>query len=169
MTARAVPIEELHSADLAGFGHVVHLGRDAVDTVSSIGAGFTDRYTAEPLIEAPGHLGLTSVAALPAHVLRMERHLYTSEALFCAGEAVVVPVAPIGSAPRTSELRALLIRPGQALVLAPGVWHAPCLGLNGPASYYWHAAVDDSVETVWTELDEGPVRIANEEAAEHGA
>ncbi|MDL9981267.1 ureidoglycolate lyase [Microbacterium sp. ASV49] len=159
MTNRTVVAEPLGRADLTGVGRAFDLAQDSAGAVFSEGPGFTDRYTSEPLLDGTGHLGMTSVSAAPGEVTRMERHLYTAEALFCAGDPVVLPIAPAGRAPRTSDLRALLILPGEGIVLDPGVWHAPCLGATAPAAYYWFAEVDESVETAWVELDEGPVSI----------
>lgn len=38
-----------------------------------------------------------------------------------------------------STARAFVVRPGEALVLAPGVWHAAAFGLDGEASYFYVA------------------------------
>lgn len=41
--------------------------------------------------------------------------------------------------PDALKARAFVIRPGTALVMAPGVWHAAAFGLRGPASYFYVA------------------------------
>lgn len=160
MTDRIIPIEDLHRADLSGIGHAFDLSRDSSSSVFSAGAGFTDRYTVEPLLDGLGHLGMTSAGATPADISQMERHLYSEEVLFCAGAPIVLPVALAGASPQRDAVRALLIQPGQGIVLNRGVWHAPCLGHPEPAAYYWCADVDDSVDTTWVTLGDGPVRIA---------
>jgi len=152
--------------DLTPYGRAVDLTSDGPDVIATSGPDFTDRYTRDILIDVPGHLGRTVGPGLPADVRRMERHRHTSEAVFCADGPVILPVAaPSAGQPRTGDVRALLIAPGGCIVLDPGVWHAPCIGVDGPAAYYWLAAVDEMQATDWAELDDGPVRIELDESS----
>jgi len=133
---------------------------DGEGVITTVGSDFTDRYTEDVLIDTPGHLGLTSGPGHPASVHHMERHLYTSEAVFCCGDPVILPVAaPTQDRPHTRDVQAILISPGECVILNPGVWHAPCIGVDGPTTYYWFAAVDDALPSEWVELDDGPVEI----------
>ena len=147
-------------ADLSQYGRYVNLSSDGPDVTGTAGPDFDDRYTHDALIDVPGHLGLTFGPCLPADVHRMERHHHTAEAVFCLDRPVILPIAtPTRAQPRTIDVQALLITPGECVILNPGVWHAPCIGIDGPSAYYWLAAVDNAVPDDWIELDNGPVAI----------
>ena len=167
MNVRAVGAEPLSLADLTQIGRRYDLARANAGSVSTEGPDWQDRFTADDLLETGGHLGMTTGPAAPAVVSSMERHVYTGEALFCATGPVILPVAPAGTLPRSVSARALLLRPGHVVVLLPGVWHAPCLGVHGATPYYWFAAVDDSVPTEWVDLDDGPIEVTQPEARAH--
>ncbi|MEN8039967.1 MAG: ureidoglycolate lyase [Actinomycetota bacterium] len=155
--ATAVPCSE---ADVSPYGRYVNLATGGPGVVDTAGPGFSDRYTSDALIGSGGHLGLTAGPELPSSVHQMERHLHTSEAVFCSGDPVILPVAaPTEARPRTVDVEALLISRGECVILDPGVWHAPCVGVDGPAVYYWFAAVDEALQDDWIELDNGPVAI----------
>lgn len=160
----AVPSGE---ADLSRCGRYVDLSSDGPGVTTTKGPDFDDRCTQDVLIDAPGHLGLTFGPCLPVDVHRMERHQHTAEAVFCLDRPVILPIAdPTGAQPRTSDVQALLIAPGECVVLNPGVWHAPCIGIDGPSAYYWLAAVDNEQPATWTALDNGPVAIDLSEASQ---
>ena len=153
----ALPI---HAVDFRKFGHVANLTASGQEVVEDHGVGWTDRHMRRPLLDQPGHLGLTTGPALATPLTAMERHTHTREALFCLAESVVLAVAPADSdAPIGSEVVAVVIRPGDVVVLGEGVWHGPCWGLEGPTPYYWYAAVDDSRVTVWEPIVDGPIRV----------
>ena len=67
-------------------------------------------------------------------------------------------VVPVAEAPRADAITALLLQPGQCLMLNTGIWHAPALGIAGP-SVYWLAGVDQTVADTWVEITDGPVTI----------
>lgn len=145
------------AADLLGVGEVFGLSADAApDVVASEGPGWRDRYTARSVIAGPTHVGLTVGPGVDTPVTHMERHLYTREAVLPLTEAVVLPVAP---SPDAATIQALIVEPGQVLVLEIGVWHAPAMGLSGPTQYYWLAGVDESVDSQWVPIAGGPVTV----------
>jgi hypothetical protein len=153
----AIPSGE---ADLSEYGRNVDLMSGGPGVTNTAGPDFDDRYTQDPLIDVPGHLGLSFGPGLPVDVHRMERHHHTSEAVFCLDGPVILPVAaPTHVQPRTRDVQALLISPGECVILKPNVWHAHCIGVDGPAAYYWLAAVDHTLPADWVELDDGPVGI----------
>lgn len=153
--------QELTAKAFAPFGRVFDLRGDARDGVAAVsGEGWSDCYTLRPLINGQGHLGMTRGPAAPWDCRQMERHLRTEEALFCAGEAIVLAVAPPGdsSTPQALALQAFILQPGQVAVMAPGVWHDACRGLRGPTFYHWMAICGLGPDP-WVTVEGGPVRV----------
>lgn len=158
MILRALP---LTAEAFAPFGRVFDLtGAPGEGVRPMSGEGWTDSYTLAPLIDGPGHLGMTRGPAAPWDCRLMERHPRTEEALFCAGAPIVLAVAPGGAAPAplAGTLRAFVIRPGQVAVMERGVWHDACRGLDGPTPYHWMATCGLGPDP-WVEVAGGPVRV----------
>lgn len=155
----AVPVAEI---DLAPFGSSFSLSGEGAGVSVASGHGWVDVSTAQPLVRAPAHLGMTLGAGLPFTTHRMERHLYTEEAILCMEAPVVLAMAPATSAlqPSAVEVVAVLLEPGEVVVMAPGTWHDACHGINGPARYYWLATAIAGDEPEWVEIAGGPVEIA---------
>ncbi|WP_269991742.1 ureidoglycolate lyase [Arthrobacter sp. B2a2-09] len=170
---------EVRAEDFAPFGRVhamapaIQPEDPAARLVVSAGDGWSDAYTANPLISTNGSLGMTLGAGLPFATSQMERHLATEEALFTAGSAVVLAVAPPneGRYPEAHAVRAFIIKPGTAVVLHQGTWHDACHGLDGEAHYYWMATCGGDGGPTWTDVSGGPVHIsvdASNTGAENG-
>ena len=157
-TLRAVPVEDV---DLTPYGRLFDLADGtAPRVVVEASADWQDRYTAEPVVTGPVHLGMTTGPALAVGVTRMERHPHTHEALACLAAPVVLPLsADPGERPAADTVVAVVLRPGQCVSLHPGVWHSACLGIDGPAAYYWLAGVSDSAPSPWADVVDGPLRI----------
>jgi ureidoglycolate lyase len=155
---RARPVAEV---DFARFGTHTRLTANGADVVRAAGDGWRDVSTPRPPLRAPAHIGMTTASALPHIVRRMERHLYTEEALLCTDAPLVLPLAPAGDAPAPSahDVTAVLIEPGDLVVLAPGTWHDACHGVSAPARYYWLATTVAGDEPGWVELAGGPVEV----------
>jgi ureidoglycolate hydrolase len=88
-------------------------------------------------------LGLARVTRGTWTVPRIERHVQTSELLIPFGGNILVPVAPpdtsrapADAAALEATIQAVLVRVGEALILGPGVWHAPAFPVEAVA-YYW--------------------------------
>ena len=146
--------------DFAAFGRVFDLDADGPDVVAEPVADVVDRYTREPVVTGPVHLGLTTGPALPFDVARMERHPHTREGLLSLGDPVVVLLSTdAGDRPAAESIRAFLVRAGQCVSLHPNVWHSLCLGTRGPSRYCWLAGVSTSPESPWAEILDGPVRV----------
>ena len=158
MTLRAIP---LTAEAFAPFGRVFDLtGIPGEGVMPMPGEGWRDSYTLAPLIDGPAHLGMTQGPSAPWDCRLMERHPRTEEALFCAGTAIVLAVAPAGPAPAplAQTLRAFLIRPGQVAVMNRGVWHDACRGHQAPTPYYWMATCGLGPDP-WVQVSGGPVRV----------
>lgn len=168
MTARDHIVARPATAEtFARFGTVYDLDGD-VDpkVVWTQGNGWQDGFTKVPLIDGRGHLGMTRGGAAPWRCAQMERHHETEEALFCAGAAIVLAVAPASSepAPRRNEIEAFVISPGQVVVMNRGVWHDACRGLQGPTPYFW-MAVCGAGASPWVPVDGGPLLVSAEAGA----
>ncbi len=161
-------VEPIEAAAFEPFGRVFVMGPpDEGDAaiVLTDGPGWSDAYTHDPLLATNASLGMTRAGGTPFELRQMERHPNTQEALFCAQDAIVLAVAPAGTAgrPHVADVRAFSIPPGTVAVMKPGVWHDACRGLSGPTSYYWMATVRTGTE--WQDVAGGPVPIVAETPA----
>lgn len=158
-----VMVQDLTPETFAPFGRIHDLGgRDddpAATLVQTKGPGWSDRYTATPLISTNGSLGLTRAGAAPFEVVQMERHPNTEEALFCLEGDMIIVTAPAGIAeyPKVGDLKAFRVPVGKAVVLHPGTWHDACRGVDAPVAYYWMATVGTGTD--WRDLDPHPVSV----------
>ena len=147
--------------NFARFGTVHDLLGDAdPKVVWTTGDGWRDGFTSTPLIEGSGHLGVTRGGVAPWGCTQMERHHKTEEALFCAGDRIVLAVAPASdaAAPHRDDIEAFVISPGQVVVMKRGVWHDACRGASYPTAYFWMAMC--GVETSpWVPVDGGPATV----------
>ena len=154
---RAAPLAEV---DFTPFGRHVRLAEGGAGVVSARGDGWTDLATKHPLLGMPPHLGLTVGSPAPFVTRRMERHLLTEEAILCTDAPIVLAVAPASAAdaPAAADVRAVVLEPGDVVVLAEGTWHDACHGVRGEARYYWLAR-EVAGDTVWVDLVNGPVEV----------
>lgn len=147
--------------NFAAFGMVYDLlGDSDQKVVWTDGDGWNDGFTATPLISGSGHLGMTRGGAAPWDCAQMERHHKTEEAIFCAGEPVVLAVAPASNAdaPRRQDVEAFVISPGQVVVMKHGVWHDACRGAVKPTPYFWMAMCGLEVSP-WVSVADGPLTV----------
>jgi ureidoglycolate lyase len=164
----------LLDADFSPFGRVYQMTQDdpsAAPTTSLIrssGPGWSDAYTSAPLLSTNGSLGFTRGSASPFVTSRMERHLLSEEALFCAADPIVLAVAAptIGDRPSAASIQAFVITPGTVVVLNKGTWHDACHGIDKEAYYYWMATCGTGGTSPWVEVDGGPVRVVASSPAE---
>ena len=85
---------------------------------------FADHMTIAPLIDTPGHLGLTVGSPAPYSVGAMEKHAHTQEAIFCLAEPVILCVAASrGNEPPLAEdvraFRGICIKCGACIKKCP--------------------------------------------------
>lgn len=119
------------------------------------------------ILERPYKLGITKTGAGSFDSVTMERHVSTEEVLLALDAPLVLVVAgndPCG-APRTEDLTAVRMEPGQAVVLGKGIWHDACRCAGGKNSMYCFLAHNNGEpsELVWTEVfpEKVHVRIAD--------
>jgi ureidoglycolate lyase len=87
-----------------------------------------------------------------------ERHDRTVELIAPLGGECVVYVAP--PAPQPADFRAFRVRPGEAVVLDPGVWHGAPLAPAGPAAAMVLLARGTGTDdTVVCRFPDNPLRI----------
>lgn len=156
VVARSVTAE-----NFSRYGTVYDLADDADPAVvSTSGHGWDDGFTRAPLIGGSGHLGMTRGGSAPWSCSAMERHPLTEEALFCAGEPIVLAVAPasMAEAPQGDEIEAFVIAPGQVVVMHRNVWHDACRGVTRATPYYW-MAICGLGESPWIPVAGGPREI----------
>ncbi len=143
--------------DLAQYGRLYDLaGGEQPDVVFTQADQWHDRYTGEPVVSGAAHLGMTAGPDVASEVRFMEHHRHTSEAIAPIGATIVVPIA---TEPDAQAVQAIVLEPGQCLVLHAGIYHAPAMGLDGPSLYYWLAEVDAENTDPWSEIVDGPVLI----------
>lgn len=80
----------------------------------------------------------TAPQALPALVPVLERHPHSPQmilALDASHALLAVCASGADGAPDLATLRAFHCRPGEGVIYAPGVWHAPLIGIGGPGRF----------------------------------
>ena len=127
----------------------------------SSGDGWKDANTAIPVIDTQASLGYTIGSSVPCTVSEMERHQHTQEALFCAGMPIIFLIASESGSPFTkaADVKAVILRPGQVVVLHRGVWHSSAHGLCDTTQYYYLALCYKNEPTGWAEIEGGPITI----------
>ncbi|MGF6257298.1 ureidoglycolate lyase [Ensifer sp. ZNC0028] len=161
MSTHTVAARPVTPENFARFGKVYDLVDDLdAQVIWTTGDGWHDGFTRIPLVEGSPRLGITRAPGAPWSCAAMERHLLTEEAIFCAGEPVVLAVAPASTAdaPVAADIEAFIITPGRAVVMHRGVWHDACRGASGPTPYYW-MAVCGLGESPWVPVEGGPRQI----------
>lgn len=156
----AVPVSKI---DFSKYGIYYDMNKDSGNVWTSQGDGWFDIRTQGPIINTSGSLGITQGSPLPCKVGKMERHLHTQEALFCLTDPIVVAIANSGEdkQPRAADIEAVIIQPGEVIVLNKGVWHDACHGLNKSVRYYWLAEEYENEPTEWVDIIGGPIELRN--------
>ena len=49
--------------------------------------------------------------------------------------------------PEEAEIKAFIMKPGEILLLQPGIWHDICRGAEVPVEYYELVSEDEETET----------------------
>lgn len=162
MKLRPVEIAEI---DFSPYGRVFDMRNGGEGLIQSNGDGWSDCFTAGPLIDGPASLGNTFGSGAPFVAAEMEIHGHSREAQMCMDEPIVFLVAAAlpGRPPQAGDAVAVILRPGYVAVLNKNVWHSASHGLTRPASYYWICRVCDDEPSQWAEIDGGPVTVLLEE------
>jgi ureidoglycolate hydrolase len=131
-----------------------------VRVVADHGERWVDAYSKAPVLDRAAHIGRTVGPPATEPVTAMERHRTTREVLVSLDGPLVLPLCSgAHERPVADEVVAVLLAAGQVISLHPGTWHAPAMGLDGPSTYLWLAAVDDHAASSWTAVDGGPVVV----------
>lgn len=112
----------------------------------------------------PVDVGVVSTASRSIIVEAMERHTSREELLWPTDSPIVQPLAagtgPDASArPVADSVQALIVHPGQALIIGRGTWHSPAYPLADDTLYFFAIeAAEDSVDygdQPWVPFDGG--------------
>lgn len=140
------------AGNFAAYGRYYNLrGEDGARLADGRTFVSRERIGGEPL-----KIGATAVAGGPFVSLKMERHTLSEELLICGDDEMILTVAdsdPEG-APQSRDVRAFIMRPGDAVVLGRGIWHDANHGLHRDTTYFFLIPQRDFVasEVKWTEI-----------------
>lgn len=165
---QAIEPIRITAGNFAAYGRYYNLrGEDGARLADGRTFVSRQRISGEPL-----KIGATAVAGGPFVSSKMERHTLSEELLICGDDEMVLTVAdsdPEG-APRSPDVRAFIMRPGDAVVLGRGIWHDANHGLHRDTTYFFLIPQRDFVasEVKWTEIvpEAVPVRWETGERGE---
>ncbi len=156
------------AGNFAAYGRYYNLrGEDGVRLADGQTFVSRERISGEPL-----KIGATAVAGGPFVSSKMERHVLSEELLICGDGEMILTVADSDpeEAPRSRDVRAFIMRPGDAVVLGRGIWHDANHGLHRDTTYFFLIPQRDFVapEVKWTEIvpEAVPVRWETGESGE---
>jgi ureidoglycolate hydrolase len=160
---RTIPVERLTVDAAEKFGKVLAFGdRQA----SSRGDWWQCWEGCAELSAGRQWVGFVEAAAGMPAISEMEREPGTEMIIPVQGTIVQVvalggPDGKSGICPDARTARAFIIARGEALVMAPGVWHAAAFGLNDKAAYFYVAerrrAEQSEGRLGWVEIAGGEV------------
>lgn len=154
-TIHPVPIEEL---DFTPYGHYYNLKNHPLINKDI----FQAFRTKTPVMSKAMRLGITVCGGGDFLSKCMERHITTEELLFPGDQTLILAIAdsdPEGY-PRQEDIIAVILNPGDLVVLKRGIWHDACRALQGETFYYFMAKNDGSPrETEWVPIQPNPVCV----------
>lgn len=123
---RSIDVQKITAAGFASFGRVV--GRIDERPPDTGGEGWACWCPVGVLHDAaPLEIGLVRTSQRPLLVKSMELHLDREEWVYALSQPVIQVVALSAAdntdLPDVKSARAFLIKPGQGVVIRPGVWH----------------------------------------------
>lgn len=147
---RKIHAQELSVEAFAPYGKVVSLP-DSLP--NKIGQGWKC-WLPVSLVSTTTDLGLGMVVtqARPLIVTEMERHVSREEILWPTDKAVIQPMAlpkdleDPDAAPDPDTVRAFVIMPGQAVVMAKGAWHSAAYPIDKDTLYFF--AIEEKDDAV---------------------
>jgi ureidoglycolate lyase len=113
----------------------------------------------------PLALGLVEARQLMGPVSHMERHEGRAELVIALDSPILQVVAPPTSGsqpPEADSVRAFIVRPGEAVVLSPGTWHAAGAPVAGDPVRYMFGLPEreeSDVDSGWTPISDGGVAV----------
>lgn len=157
MTVTAVEIKDFNFTQYGIYYNMLEDQQNIMHCKTDV---FEDHMTRLPLIDTPGHLGYTIGQSAPYVLKSMEKHDHTREALFCMSEPIVVCFAKSHGAlpPQAEDVRAVILRQGDVIVLERNIWHDACHGLGRPAPYYYLASRGTN-PAKWVDIEKKEVKV----------
>lgn len=157
MIVTAIEIKEFNFAEYGIYYNMLEDQQNIMHCKTDV---FEDHMTCLPLIDTPGHLGYTIGQGAPYILKSMEKHDHTREALFCMSEPIVVCFAKSHGdlPPQAEDVRAVILRQGDVIVLERNIWHDAGHGLGRPAPYYYLASRGAN-PAKWVDVEKEEVRI----------
>lgn len=154
--------EEIARFDFTPYGRYLSQtsGPCRVDT------GYSRCWPAEytfPMGEMRFGIERASYRTAPA-IEKMEQHRESKELVICGDRPVVLPLClprrreDWTEHPRAEDVRAVILRPGDAVVLDEYIWHAGCLPLVEDTFYLFAYRVRDE-ELYWRTVEHGPIEL----------
>lgn len=146
--------------DFSKYGVYYDMKHDKTGVSHSKTDVYEDHMTKCPLIDTMGHLGLTLGSSAPYTIKSMEKHQHTQEAIFCTGEPIILCFAASygEQQPRAVDVRAVILEPGDVVVMDRNIWHDACHGI-GKKTYYYYLATSGEKPAEWYEISDGPVYV----------
>lgn len=95
---------------------------------------------------------------------KLEQHKYSKEVVICGDKPVVLCLCPPrreagdGDRPRCRDAVAVILRPGDVVVLNEYVWHSGCMPLEEDTFYHFAYRVRDEALD-WYALEDGPIEL----------
>lgn len=130
-TTRAEPVS---TANFAAYGSVVTDPSGAPTSEAQDYKFWSD--LAHYAISGETEIGVCTVYRQSSPVVSgMERHLRTPEILIPIDVPFDLPLVRDGEP--EEQVRAFRVRPGQAVVIEPAVWHGACLPVDAPQARYF--------------------------------
>lgn len=94
----------------------------------------------------------------------LEQHRQSKELVICGDRPVVLTLclprdkADFDERPRAADAVAVILRPGDVVVLDEYVWHSGCMPLEGDTFYLFAYRVRDEA-LYWVDVDGGPIEL----------
>lgn len=162
--------EELTQEAFAPYGKVI----DLPDAAPSKNGEGWDCWSYVQMLDAsvPIGFGLVVTRQREAVVTSMERHVSREELLLTFDREIIQPVAQCANLddpdeqPDPLSVKCFRIKPGQAIVIAKGVWHSPAYPAGADARYMF--GIEKKPDKFGDEMINPWVNFKNEDTVRFG-
>lgn len=156
---REIRAERITKENFAPYGRYYNL----YDERKTVTEDFESYMVRELHVDEPMNFGITVCRAGDFDSVSMERHFLTEEPQFCGDGEMVLTVADSDPEkwPLEEDIRAFILKPGDMVVLAKGIWHDANHGIDKDTLYYFMATnkAPNSRETEWVAVKPEPVHV----------
>lgn len=132
-----VRVKTLDEVDLRSYAHPVRIGDRPPDLS---GDGWQCWYPIGKLPKYIWQIGIVRTETALRILQRMERHLDREEWVFALDKPIIQALALSFSStpqqPDAHSVQAILLHPGEGLIIAAGVWHAVGVPARGEGAFY---------------------------------